>query len=143
VTADNPNAELHANSNSVTPGAKFAVLRNADGTYSLYSLTKMQYVSAVADADDSGTNPLRATSQVAQDWEKFTIVSIGTSVRLRAKANNLYVSAVGAEQGTNHLLRAFTPDTPDRLGDWEQFSIHTCNPEAASVLSGLPTNSGC
>lgn len=143
VTADNPNSELHANSSSVTSGAKFALVHNADGTFSLYSLSRKQYVSAVVDADSAGTNPLRATSPVLSDWEKFDIVSSGSYVRLRARVNSLYVSAVNADQGTSNLLRAYTPDTPDRLGDWEQFSLHTCNTEAASVLGSLPASNGC
>jgi hypothetical protein len=143
VDANNSNNDLRATASSVVSGAKFAIVHNSDGTYSLYSMFRMNYVSAVVDADNNGTNPLRAGSPTIGDWEKYSIETVGGNVRLLAKVNNLYVSAVDSSQTPPYLLRAYTPGTPDRLGDWETFSIHACNAEATAVLGSLPSTNGC
>jgi hypothetical protein len=141
--ANNANNDLRATANSVVPGAKYAIVRNNDGTYSLYSLLRMNYVSAVIDSDNNGTNPLRAASPTIGAREKYSIETVGDNVLLLAKVNNLYVSAVDASQNPPYLLRAWTPGTPDRLGDWEVFSIHACNTAAIALLGSLPSTNGC
>lgn len=114
VTAENyGNDPLIANRDAVNHWERFKIIKNTDGTVSLWSMVNNRYVQA-----NLGQNGLIiANATFVNTWEKFWLIDKGNNqINLKSVANNKYVCADLNKGGVLYANR----DVP--LG-WETFTI--------------------